>query len=135
MGGGSKIFTRNGGSQESWGWFYNGGWGLFKVSLHTWQRGANPPILWRPTLLPTPLFFKFCPTHSSPPISLSPSNASPTVPSLDLFLWLNGWSCHIWCVILLNDNMDIHMSSLGTLVVVAAPPPNFRGGPKNVRPK
>ena len=32
-----------------------------------------------------------------------------------LFLWLNGWSHHIWCVILLNDIMDLHMSSLGTL--------------------
>ena len=23
-------------------------------------------------------------------------------------------SCHIWCAILLNNNMDLHMSSLGT---------------------
>ena len=31
-------------------------------------------------------------------------------------LWLNAWSRHIWCAILLNNNMDLHMSSLGTLV-------------------
>ena len=31
------------------------------------------------------------------------------------FLWLNGWLNHIWCAILLNDIMDLHMSSLGTL--------------------
>ena len=35
--------------------------------------------------------------------------------SVVLFLWLYGWSRHIWCAILLN-NMDLHMSSLGTLV-------------------
>ena len=33
-----------------------------------------------------------------------------------LFLWLNGWSRHIWCAILLKDNMDLHRSSLGTLI-------------------
>ena len=32
------------------GWFYNGGWGgggleIFKVSLHSWQRGASSFIL------------------------------------------------------------------------------------------
>ena len=33
-----------------------------------------------------------------------------------LILWLDGLSCHIWCAILLNDTMDLHMSSLGTLI-------------------
>ena len=33
-----------------------------------------------------------------------------------LFLWQNGWSHHMWCVILLNDVMNLLMSSLGTLV-------------------
>ena len=33
-----------------------------------------------------------------------------------LLLWLNGWSSYIWCVILVNDIMDLFMSSLGTLV-------------------
>ena len=29
------------------------------------------------------------------------------VPTVALFLWLNEWSCHIWCAILLNDIIDI----------------------------
>ena len=36
--------------------------------------------------------------------------------SVMLFLWLNGWSRHISCAILLNDNMGVHISSLGILV-------------------
>ena len=36
------------------------------------------------------------------------------------FLWLNGWLHHIWCVILLNDIMDLHMLNLGTLVTQAS---------------
>ena len=85
-------------------------------SLHNWHRRAKLPILWRPILpifpiLPNPIFFKFCPT---PP--LSPQNPTPTVFSVVLFLWLNGLSRHIWCAILLNDNMDLQMSRLGTLV-------------------
>ena len=36
--------------------------------------------------------------------------------SVVLFLWLNGWSNHIWCAISLNDDMDLHMLSHGTLV-------------------
>ena len=26
-----------------WGWFYNGGWKIFEVSLHSWKRDANTP--------------------------------------------------------------------------------------------
>ena len=48
--------------------------------------------------------------------SLSPPSSTPIVHSVFLFLWLNGWSCHIWCTTLLNDNMDLHMSSLSTSV-------------------
>ena len=71
-----------------------GGWEVFEVSLHSWQRCANPPYFMKiPPKLPTP-----------------------TALSVVLFLWLNGWSCHIWFAILLNDNMDLHMSSLGTMV-------------------
>ena len=33
-----------------------------------------------------------------------------------LFLCLNRWSCPVWCAILLNDNMDLHMLILSTLV-------------------
>ena len=82
--------------------------------------GANPVILWRPPPHPniayphTP-FSNF--VHTPPtPTSLSPPPPAPTVFSVAMFLWLNGWSRHIWCAILLNDNMDLYMSSLGTLV-------------------
>ena len=73
-----------------------------------------PPIL--PNLHPP---FQSLPTH--PPLPAQPhfpvtSNCHLTVFSAVMFLWLNRWSCHIWCVILLNDNMDLYMSSLGTLV-------------------
>ena len=53
--------------------------------------------------------FSFC-------ISPCLQTPTPTVVSAALFLWLNGWWCHIWCAVLLNDNMDLHMSSLGTIV-------------------
>ena len=33
-----------------------------------------------------------------------------------LLLWMNGWWWHIWCVLLLNDIMDLYISTLGTLV-------------------
>ena len=90
-----------------------------KVSLHSWRRAANPVILWRPPLLPNPYpIFKFClppPSvfkslhrHLQPPL--------PSVLSVFMFLWLNGWSRHIWWTILLNDNMDLYMSILGALV-------------------
>ena len=31
-----------------------------------------------------------------------------------LLFSLNGWSCHIWCAILINDIMDPHMPGLST---------------------
>ena len=43
--------------------------------------------------------------------------ATPTALFVFLFLWLNGWSCHIWCTILLNDIMDLHIMSLCKLVL------------------
>ena len=93
------MFTRNG-EEPGRGEvnFILGRMGNFKVSLHSWKRGANAPIL------------------LIPPTSLSPPTPTPTAPSVVMFLWLNGWSRHIWCAILLNDNMDLHMSSLHTLV-------------------
>ena len=91
--------------------FIMGWWEIFEVSLHSWQRGANPSILWR---VAPPPFFKFCSTL--PPTSVTCPTPIPTVFSVALFLWLNGWSSHIWCAVLLNDNIDLHMSSLGTLV-------------------
>ena len=68
----------------------------------------------------TPLFYEdplyfLPPTHfqilSTPPLSC---HLQPPPPLL--VLWLNGWSHHIWCAILLNDIINLHMSSLGTLV-------------------
>ena len=73
-------------------------------------------ILWRPSKYcqpPTTTLFQVLPT---PPTSLSPQTLIPNTPSVVMFVWLNGWSCHIWCAILCNNNMDLHMSSLGTLV-------------------
>ena len=67
----------------------------------------DPPVLLMP---PFQLF-------SNPPIPfLSPPTPIPTALSVVLYFWLNGWSYHIWCAILLNDIMNLHMLSLGTLV-------------------
>ena len=48
-------------------------------------------------------FFKFCLT----PLFLVASKPHPTI--VVMFLWLNGWSCHIWCDILLNDIVKKHI--------------------------
>ena len=87
-GGDRKFLLEMEGTRNRGVGFIMGGWGLFKVSLHTWQRGANPPILWRPTLLPTPLFFKFCPTHSSPPL---PCHLQMPAPLYLLLTCFFGW--------------------------------------------
>ena len=44
----------------------------------------------------------------------------PTNPTLfvALLLWLNMSSCHIYCNVLLSDNMDLNSLSLGTLLYV-----------------
>ena len=65
-------------------------------------------------MLTTLLLFQILSNPLSPTFP-SPPTSNPTVLSVVLFLWLNRWSCHIWCAILLNDNMGLHMSSLGTL--------------------
>ena len=59
--------------------------------------------------LPLPLFQIL----STPPPLPTPI---PTALSVVLFLWLNWWSHYIWCAILLNDIMDLHMLRLDTLV-------------------
>ena len=41
---------------------------------------------------PPPPPFKFCP---------------PPVLSFNLFLWQNGWSCNIWCAILVNGSTHV----------------------------
>ena len=114
--GGWETFTRNGVSQE-WGvWFYNGRLEIFKVFLHSWQRGANPLILWRPPILPICPFSNFI--HPLPhfPVTSNPHLHCSFCCNVSLPEWVMGWSYHIWCAILLNDNVDLHMSSLGSLV-------------------
>ena len=97
------------------GWFYNGRDGKFLKSLCIVSRGLQTPIFYEDPLycLPPP-FFQIIPP---PPTSLSLPTPNPSVLYVVLFLWLNGLSRHIWCSILLNDNMDLRMSSLGTLVL------------------
>ena len=91
-----------------------------KIS-HSCQRGPNPPILRRPLLYCLPPFFPIL-SNPNPPFTLPvystpiPPPPAPNALSIFLFLWLNGWSHHIWCAILLNDIMDLHISSLSTFV-------------------
>ena len=49
------------------GWFYNGGWEIFKVSLHSWQRDAKPLLYEDPPILPPP---PPLPCHFKPPIPM-----------------------------------------------------------------
>ena len=90
---GWEIFTRNVGQARNGGGggggagvcFLMGGLKIFKVSSHSWQRGANPTILWRTS---SPSFSNF--VHP-PPTSPLPPTPTPTVLSVVLFLWLNGY--------------------------------------------
>ena len=68
-----------------------------------------------PPILVTPFSFSNL-VHPILPCHLQPYPLTPTILSIVLFLWLNGWSQHIWYTVLLNDNMDLHTSNLGTLV-------------------
>ena len=91
-----------------------GEWEILKVSLHSWQRDVNPVILWRTpppsSLYCLPPFFKI---WSPPP----PLSCHLQLPLLLLLSYFFGWMAHlIWCATLLNDNMDLYMSSLSTLV-------------------
>ena len=73
------------------------GGGKFLKSLDIVARGVLTSLFLKTLPHPTPL-------------------SIPTVLSVVLFLWLMKRSCHIWCAVLLNDNMDLHMSSLDTLL-------------------
>ena len=95
-----EIFTRQGGKPgrgRGGGGvgFLMEGWEIFKVSFHSWWRGANLPILWRPPYIATPLF-KFCPIPSH--TSFLPPTPTLTVLFIVIFLWLNGWSEWSWCM-------------------------------------
>ena len=82
------------------------------LSLHSSLRGAKPPFYEDPSYVAFPLFWNFVQPHPLPCLLQPHSHCSSVV----LFLWQNEWSRHTWCAILLNDNTDLHMSSLGTLV-------------------
>ena len=103
MGGGCvwKIFTRNRGKSGMEGVGFIMGDGKFLLSLHSWQKGSNPLFMKTLYCLLLPPFSNFV-QILSPLLFLT---STPTALSVVLFLWLNGWSCHIWCAILLSDNM------------------------------
>ena len=88
-----EIFTRNGGEPGM------GGWDIFKVPLHSLQRGANPSYFIKTPYIASSPLFKFCPTP--PPLPCQPPTPTLSVLSVVLFLWLNGWSRHIWFAITL----------------------------------
>lgn len=80
-------------------WFYNKA-NLINVKVLTmtanvlhnnWQRVLNSSIFWRTHLFCLFPFFQILP--------------DPCHSFVALFLWLNGWSSHIWCAVLLNDNL------------------------------
>ena len=71
-------------------WFKNGG-----MEIHTVGWGVLTLLFYEDPLYCLPAFFKFCPTSTT--TSLSPPTPTPTVLSI-------------------MDNMDLHMSSLATLV-------------------
>ena len=114
-GGGGKFLLEMGEKPGIGGFFYNGGDGEFSKSLYIVGRGLlTPPLFYEdPPILPThhsnfvqsPFHFPVIP------------NPHPTVLSVVLFLWLNGWSHHIWYAILLNDDIDLHMLGLVTLLL------------------
>ena len=90
----------------------------FSIGITIVGRGfvLPPLVLWRhslysvlppPTQLP-PLFQFFPDTCLKPP--------PPLLFLFPCFFNWNVWSCHIWCIILLDNIMDPHMSSVVTLV-------------------
>ena len=101
------------------GWFIMGDVKFLK-SLYIVGRRVLNPLFYEddlPYISKSP-FFKFFPPPPPLPFStfLSPPTLNATALSVIIFLWINEWSRHIWYTILLNDNMDLQMSSLPTLV-------------------
>ena len=102
-------------------WWVGGGKGeKFRKILYvpSWQRTANPRrINWRPLprpMLPTTLFFKFWPTLPPHlPVTSKPHSHCSFCCLVSFVEWV---TCHISCANLRNDNMVLHISTLGTLV-------------------
>ena len=95
------------------GLFYNGGNGKFLKSLYTVCRGVLTPLFYEDApILPTPLFSNFVQHHPLPPLPCHPQPPPPMFFLLPCFFAISI----VLFAILLNDNMDLHMSSLGTLV-------------------
>ena len=95
------------------------GGGGFKVSLYNWQRGANPHILWRSPILPTPSFFQIFsanPTHSPTPLPCHLQPLPPLFFPLSCFCGWMGDSATIDVLFYLMIIMDVHILSIGTLV-------------------
>ena len=114
------------------GWeFFYWKWGEARnVGFKMGRWGILPPYFTKkPLYCPLP-FFKFClPPPSPTPLfchlqPLHPLFFTPTVLSIALLLWLNGWSRHIWCAILFGDNSGsthvehCYLSTRRTLICV-----------------
>ena len=84
-----------------------------RSKMHVVGRGILTPLFYEDPLyyLPPCQFFSNLPIPS-----LSPPTPTPAALSVVLYFWLTWWSYRTWCAILLNDIMDLHMLSLGTLV-------------------
>ena len=93
---------------------------LLEVTYNIVGREILTPLFYENLPPPAPdiPYSFFCQILSNflPPFSVA-SNPHPTALSVVWFIWLNGWSRHIWCAILLND-MNVHMSSLRALICV-----------------
>ena len=105
----------------------NGGFGFimgdwkFLKSFYIVGRGVLTPLFYENPLYCLFVLFQILstpsPTSLSPPIPTSnPHLHCSFCFNVSLPEWVMGWSYHIWCAILLNDNVDLHMSSLGSLV-------------------
>ena len=80
---------------------------------YSFQRVPNTPFVMKTPYIAYPHLFRIF----SNPSSLLPLTFISTTLFDVFFLWLNERTCHIWCVILLINIMDLHILSLGTLVV------------------
>ena len=95
-----------GGEAGSWE-----GWEIFKVPLNSWQRGPNPLFYEDPVILS--ILLSQILFNNSIHFRVT-SNPHPHYSFCPSVFWLNGWSWHIWCAILFNDNLDLYLSGLGT---------------------